>query len=423
MREEYSKLINQDNFSFVDLSNIVNAFSTGDMSEDKMRNWIEKIYYKGMSVKESANYTQAIINSGVKLDFSELPGMVVDKHSTGGVGDKVSLILGPLLAAYGCYVPMIVGRSLGHTGGTLDKLESIPGYKPYLELEDFKKNIKNVGVSIMGQTKDICPADKKIYALRDKMNMIDSYPLICGSIMGKKIAEGIQGLVLDIKTGNGAFMNTLEKASKLGELLKKIGELNGLKVEVAITDMNQPLGQFSGIGCEVSESMESLKGNGPKDLMDIVFYLAMRIISVFKNDIKIKDLESLISSGDAFNKFILMVEAHGGSIREFERMEYQNPKFRYSIRSKTDGYLESFDTKKIGEKLSTIGAGRLGNSDGIDCYSGLRMYKKISDSVIKDEPIIEFYCSSEKKINNLSMEIDSLFKVSKDKCDAPALIY
>ena len=423
MREEYSKLINQDNFSFVDLSNIVNAFSTGDISEDKMRDWIEKIYYKGMSAEESANYTQAIINSGVKLDFSELSGVVVDKHSTGGVGDKVSLILGPLLAAYGCYVPMIVGRSLGHTGGTLDKLESIPGYKSYLELEDFKKNVKNVGLSIMGQTKDICPADKKIYALRDKMNMIDSYPLICGSIMGKKIAEGIQGLVLDIKTGNGAFMNTLEKASKLGELLKKIGELNGLKVEVAITDMNQPLGQFSGVGCEISESMESLKGNGPKDLMDIVFYLAMRIISIFKNDIEIKDLESLISSGDAFNKFILMVEAHGGSIREFERMGYQNPKFRCSIRSEIDGYLESFDTKKIGEKLSIIGAGRLANSDGIDCYSGLRMNKKISDSVIKDEPIIEFYCSSEKKINNLRMEMDSLFKVSKDKCDAPALIY
>jgi pyrimidine-nucleoside phosphorylase len=279
----FPNILEKESYSYEDFSSLVNGYLVDRVSELDMQSWIKYIFKRGMSTKESACYTKSIIDTGTRFDFSSLCAPIVDKHSTGGVGDKVSLVLGPLLAAYGYYVPMIVGTSLGHTGGTLDKLCSIPGYQPYLSIEKFKKNVNKVGISIMGQTQDICPGDKKIYELRDRMNMIDSYPLICGSIMSKKIAEGIDTLVLDIKIGNGAFMHTLDMAKNLGKLLKKIGELNNIKVKIAITDMNQPLGNYSGVACEIIESMEALQGNGPEDLMDVVYYLAEQIILMNEN--------------------------------------------------------------------------------------------------------------------------------------------
>tara|TARA_Y100001934_G_scaffold187355_1_gene221046 strand:- start:2427 stop:3383 length:957 start_codon:yes stop_codon:yes gene_type:complete len=318
---------------------------------------------------------------------------------------------------------MIVGTSLGHTGGTLDKLCSIPGYQPYLPIEKFKKNVESVGVSIMGQTTEICPGDKKIYELRDRMNMIDSYPLICGSIMSKKIAEGIQGLILDIKTGNGAFMHTVEMATKLGTLLKNIGELNGLRMSVAITDMNQPLGKYSGVGCEILESIECLKGRGDDDVMRVVSHLASELIMMFEGSVQIQKLNELIKSGKAYDVFVKMIEAHGGSLKAFENKKYNEPPFRYSVKSNSDGYIQSFQTRRIGEILSQIGAGTLNNSDGIDDYAGLTVYKKISDSVSKGESIMDFYCSSNKKINNLSLVVNDLYQVSQEKYSEPTLIY
>ena len=418
-----SKNIKREVFSYNDLSNIVDSYLSDKISEEEMGRWVKEIYTGGMTTQESADYTKAIISTGTKLDFKSLNKPIVDKHSTGGVGDKVSLILGPLLAAFGYHVPMIVGRSLGHTGGTLDKLCSIPGYNPYLNIERFKSNVEDIGISIMGQTDDICPGDKKIYALRDRINMIDSYPLICGSIMSKKIAEGIQGLVLDIKTGNGAFMYKQSMAKELGGLLKEIGELNNLSVRVAITDMSQPLGDYSGIACEVLESIEALKGNGPSDLMEVVFYLAEQAIGIFDDSVDRKKLNMLISSGLAYEKFEKMVQAHGGSLKKFNEREYHSPKFRYVIKSDFEGYIESFETRKIGELLSMIGGGRLNNPDGIDNYSGLKVYKKISDNILKGEPVLEFYCSSQKKINNLVEYCGNLFSVSKEGCQKPSLIY
>ena len=410
-------------FSYKELHEIVSGYSNNNISDDEMSDWIGIIFERGMSENESANYTKAVINSGARLDFSSLDSPVVDKHSTGGVGDKVSIVLGPLLAAYGYHVPMIVGRSLGHTGGTLDKLCSIPGYKPHLDIDSFKNNVKNIGISIMGQTEDICPADKKIYALRDRINRIASNPLICGSIMSKKIAEGIKGLVLDIKTGNGAFMYKHEMALELGNLLSSIGERNGLKVKVAITDMNQPLGESSGIACEIIEGMEALKGNGPQDLMNIVYYLAEELISMFEDNVDKNKLHQIIESGGAYQKFVDMVEAHGGSILKFNQMNYSNPKYKTIMRSNLDGYVKSFKTKRIGEILSSLGLGTHKNTDEIDNFSGLRVYKKISEKVSKGEPILEFYCSSMEKINNLEVLTDKLFNISIDRCKAPQLIY
>ena len=417
------KNITKKIFSYDDLSNMVNGYLNNKISEDAMASWIEGIYTDGMTIQESANYTKAIIETGTRLDFKSLNKPIVDKHSTGGVGDKVSLILGPLLAAFGYHVPMIVGRSLGHTGGTLDKLCSIPGYDPYLDIGKFKSNVENIGISIMGQTDEICPGDKKIYALRDRIDMIDSYPLICGSIMSKKIAEGIEGLVLDIKTGNGAFMYKESMARELGKLLKEIGELNNLSVRVAITDMSQPLGDYSGVACEIIESIDALKGNGPSDLMEVVFYLAEQAIGIFDDSADRSKLNMLISSGLAYEKFERMVEAHGGSLKRFYEKKYHSPKFRHVIKSDFEGYIESFETRRIGELLSMIGGGRLNNPDGIDNYSGLRVYKKISDNILMGEPVLEFYCSSQKKINNLVEHCDSLFRVSKERCQKPCLIY
>ncbi len=409
--------------SYEQFERLISGYLDGVVPDSKMAEWIELIFQRGMSNSESADYTKAIINSGIKMDFSHLDAPVVDKHSTGGVGDKVSIILGPLLAAYGYHVPMIVGRSLGHTGGTLDKLCSIPGYRPYLDIDTFKKNVETVGVSIMGQTEDICPADRKIYALRDKINRIASYPLICGSIMSKKIAEGIQGLVLDIKTGNGAFMHSQKMAKELGDLLCDIGTRNGLKMKVAVTDMNQPLGRYSGVGCEVQESIECLRGRGDKDLMKIVFHLAIEIIGTVEDEVDWHRLRSLIDDGQAHGAFVRMVEAHGGSLKDFEDKRYTSPRHTFTLKSDFDGYIKSFETKKIGELLSEIGAGSLNNPDGIDGYAGIVVHKKISDRVSKGEGVMDFCCSSEKKINNLIEGNYNLFEVSESECDAPCLIY
>ena len=419
----FPQILSKPNYSYSDFNMLISGYVSGDIKESDMQDWIKHIFKRGMSVEESAFYTKSIIKSGQKIDFSELNAPVVDKHSTGGVGDKVSLILGPLLAAYGYHVPMIVGTSLGHTGGTLDKLCSIPGYRPYLKIDEFKNIVKEIGISIMGQTKQVCPADRKIYELRDRMNMIDSYPLICGSIMSKKIAEGIDSLVLDIKTGNGAFMHTIDMATKLGNLLKKIGELNGVKVHVAITDMNQPLGNYSGIACEVQESIDALNGNGDSDLMDVVYHLAESIILLNdeKSD-KVK-LKELINSGKAFNKFKKMVEAHGGSLDKFHKKNYQSVESRYVLRADNDGFLKSYSTKTIGELLSSIGSGTLGNKDGIDNWSGLRVYKKIADEVKQGDPILEFYCSSQEKINNLTTKANKIFEISNRATKKQKLIY
>ena len=423
MSNNKNNIFNKDNYSYNDFSDIVSGYLSNSISESDMESWIKLIFDRGMSIKESANYTKSIIDTGVQIRFPNLDAPIVDKHSTGGVGDKISLVLGPLLAAYGYYVPMIVGTSLGHTGGTLDKLCSIPGYQPYLPIEKFKKNVESIGLSIMGQTDEICPGDKKIYELRDRINMIDSYPLICGSIMSKKIAEGIQGLVLDIKTGNGAFMNTVEMATNLGTLLKNIGELNGLKMSVAITDMSQPLGRCSGVGCEVVESIDCLKGRGDEDTMRVIFHLASELIMMFEGSVQDKKLHHIIDSGKAYDVFVKMVEGHGGSIKAFEEKKYNKPKYTYQIKSNSDGYIQSFSTQKIGELLSQIGAGTLNNSNGIDDYAGLNIYRKISDKVSKGEGVMDFYCSSERKINNLQSIADNLFQVSSEKCSEPELIY
>ncbi len=271
---------NGNSLSQSEIEFIVNGYTAGTISDDEMTMWLKAVFDHGMNQEETLKYTQSMLNSGVTLDFSNLPGFVIDKHSTGGVGDKVSIVLAPLLAACGCYIPMLAGRGLGHTQGTIDKLETIPGYRPSLSLLEFQQMVQDVGISIMAQTEEICPADLKIYALRDVTGTVASLPLICGSIMSKKIAEGIQGLVLDIKVGNGTFMKSLSQAKELGALLKGVGELYGMNVSTSFTDMNQPLGNTAGLWCEIVESIECLKGNGPDDVMSVVYHLGEKALKI-----------------------------------------------------------------------------------------------------------------------------------------------
>ena len=261
-----------------ELEFVIMSYLDNTIPDSIMTDFLKSVHQNGMIKSEIISLTRIMIDSGEIIDFSNLGCFVADKHSTGGVGDKVSIILGPILASLGIAVPMLAGRSLGHTGGTIDKLETIPGFDTDLTISDFKDNVERSGICIMSQTNTICPADKKIYALRDITGTIDSIPLICGSIMSKKISEGINGLVLDIKIGNGAFMRSLSQGVKLGSMLKFVGEKFNVSTKVVYSNMDQPLGKTAGMWCEIDESIQALKGNGANDLMEVVFELGSSLI-------------------------------------------------------------------------------------------------------------------------------------------------
>ena len=402
---------------------IVNGYTSGVISDDEMTAWLNAVFQNGMSHEETLDYTRAMVNSGVTLDFSHLPGYVLDKHSTGGVGDKVSLVLGPLLASCRCYVPMLAGRGLGHTGGTIDKLESIPGYKTALSLTEFQKVVETVGVSIMEQTKEICPADRKIYALRDVTNTVASNSLICGSIMSKKIAEGVQGLVLDIKVGNGAFMKSLEQAKNLGILLKEVGELYGLKVSTCFTDMNQPLGQTAGLWCEVLESVECLQGNGPDDLMAVVYHLGKSALEIAGIENPEEKLKSNIENGKALEKFNEMVDAHGGTFESIADSSIHAPKYKKIIIAKDDGFITHLNTLEFGKAVVQLGGGRLAIGDKLDYSTGIQIYKKIGQTVSKGETLAEVFCSNIGKLEIGYSMVCNAYRIEKNISTSLQLIY
>ena len=402
---------------------IVNGYTLGVLSDDEMTAWLNAVFQNGMSHEETLEYTRAMVNSGVTLDFSHLPGYVLDKHSTGGVGDKVSLVLGPLLASCRCYVPMLAGRGLGHTGGTIDKLESIPGYKTALSLTEFQKVVETVGVSIMEQTKEICPADRKIYALRDVTNTVASNSLICGSIMSKKIAEGVQGLVLDIKVGNGAFMKSLEQAKNLGILLKEVGELYGLKVSTCFTDMNQPLGKTAGLWCEVLESVECLQGNGPDDLMAVVYHLGKSALEIAGIENPEEKLKSNIENGKALEKFNEMVDAHGGAFESIADSSIHAPKYKKIIIAKDDGFITHLNTLEFGKAVVQLGGGRLAIGDKLDYSTGIQFYKKIGQTVSKGETLAEVFCSNIGKLEIGYSMVCNAYRIEKNISTSLQLIY
>lgn len=401
---------------------LVESYNAGRLPDYQMAAWLMAVYFEGMSTDERRELVRAMIDSGRRLDFSHLDGYVADKHSTGGVGDKVSLILGPLVAACGVYVPMLAGRGLGHTGGTIDKLETIPGFRTDLDLETFQRLVAEVGLCIMGQTEDICPADKKMYALRDVTATVSSLPLICGSIMSKKIAEGIQGLVLDVKWGSGAFMPSIVKARELAGALKETGEDFGVNTVTRITDMNQPLGTAAGMWCEVQESIEVLEGAGPEDLVTLSMLLSADILQLAGIADPLPILEEALHTGRAREKFDQMVAAQGGDPRALTDPDTHCPKVTIPIEAPRDGYLQAVDNYTCGMSLTTAGAGRLRQQDGLDPTAGLVLEAKIGDQVQAGDEIGRFFGADRSKVEAAARELAAALSWGDERVERPALV-
>jgi pyrimidine-nucleoside phosphorylase len=385
--------------SHEEISALVSEYTKGSIPDYQISSLLMAIVLKKLSRAELAALTEAMLHSGQVLDFSDLPAKKVDKHSTGGVGDKTSLILAPIVASEGLYVPMISGRGLGHTGGTLDKLESIPGFNVSLSLPEFRRVLTESHCGLIGQTAEIAPADKKLYALRDVTGTVESPFLICASIMSKKLAEGIDALVLDVKTGSGAFMKKREDAVYLAELMVETGLRMDKKMVALITDMDQPLGRMAGNGLEVVECIEVLKGGGPEDLRELslqlsawMFYLGERVKSVAEG---YKLAEQAVTSGRATEKFREIIRLQGGDekvIDDPRRLPQAKNKVEFT--SPQTGFVTSMNCERIGTACVVLGGGREKKEDAIDPAVGVVLHKKVGDEVQAGEPLCTVHYNS-----------------------------
>jgi len=407
---------------------LISAYTRGDIPDYQMAAWLMAVWIRGLSAMESAALTEAMLHSGEVVDHSYLPMKKVDKHSTGGVGDKTSLILAPIVAAGGLAVPMISGRGLGHTGGTLDKLEAIPGFNTFLTLAEFRRVLTECGMGLIGQTSEIAPADKKIYALRDATSTVENIGLICASIMSKKLAEGIDALVLDVKTGSGAFMSNEEDAVRLAEVMVDTAQRMGKKAVALITDMNQPLGRMAGHSNEVIESIEVLRGGGPADLRDLsvelsgwMFYLGERSKSVDEGRVLAKEM---ISSGKALEKFRDCIRLQGGDARVVDDTSLlPGAKFVEEITSSKSGYVEATRCRDFGTALAMLEGGRGKKEDKIDHGVGLEFHKRIGDRVETGEKLVTIRYNSEAKLGDARNLIASGFQIGAKQPPAPPLIH
>ena len=402
---------------------IVGGYTRSEFPDYQMSAWLMAVLLRGMSGAEIATLTEAMLHSGVTLDWSQLPGKKVDKHSTGGVGDKTSLILAPIVAAGGLFVPMISGRGLGHTGGTLDKLESIPGFNVNLPPERMREVLSQCGMVLVGQTEQIVPADKKMYALRDVTGTVESPALICASIMSKKIAEGIDALVLDVKTGSGAFMKKEEDAVHLAALMVETGKRMGKRVAALITDMNQPLGLYIGNALEVTECIEVLRGGGPADLRDLSLDLSAWMFYLGEKTKSVEDgrrlAENMIASGAAFEKFCELVSLQGGdadALRSPKRLP--QAKNQVGVRSHHAGHVQAIDCEKIGIASLVLGGGREKKEDAIDPAVGIVLHKKLGHRVGKDEPICTFHYNSDARLKEAESLIHASYRIGQEPAPA-----
>ena len=403
---------------------LISGYTRGDIPDYQMSAWLMAVLLRGMSAVEIATLTEAMLRSGVTLDWSDLPGKKVDKHSTGGVGDKTSLILAPIVAAGGLLVPMISGRGLGHTGGTLDKLEAIPGFNVNLAPDNMRDVLRRCGMVLVGQTERIVPADKKMYALRDVTGTVESPALICASIMSKKIAEGIDALVLDVKTGSGAFMKKEADAVHLAKLMVETGVRIGKRMVALITDMDQPLGLYVGNALEVVECVRVLKGGGPADLRDLsielsawMFYLGEKTTSVDEGR---KLALQMIANGSAFDKFCEVTRLQGGdadALRDISKLPQARD--RREVRSSSSGYVQAVNCEQVGIASLVLGGGREKKEDAIDPAVGIVLHKKIGDAVAMDEPICTLHYNSDARLNEAESLIISGYDIGSKRAAAP----
>jgi pyrimidine-nucleoside phosphorylase len=383
-----------------EIGGLVNAYTRGDIPDYQVSAWLMAVVLKGMTRAETAALTDAMLHSGEVLDLSSLPARKVDKHSTGGVGDKTSLVLAPLAAAAGIAVPMISGRGLGHTGGTLDKLEAIPGFNVNLSVAEFRRVLEKCGCAMIGQTAEIAPADRKLYSLRDVTGTVESPYLICASVMSKKLAEGIDALVLDVKTGSGAFMKSEKDAGFLAELMVETGERMGKKVVALITDMDQPLGNTIGNALEVVEVVEVLRSRGPDDLRELCLELAgwmLHLGEVAKTVEEGKQQSAkLIFSGKALEKFREMVELQGGDAQVIDDPK-KLPQAQHTLQvsSADSGYIASMQCEQIGTACVILGGGRERKEDSVDPAVGIVLHKKVGDRVSAGEPLATIHYNAE----------------------------
>ncbi len=401
---------------------LVNAYTRGEIPDYQVSAWLMAVVLRGMTRSETAGLTDAMLRSGEVLDLSALAGKKVDKHSTGGVGDKTSLVLAPLAAAAGVTVPMISGRGLGHTGGTLDKLEAIPGFHVNLAVGEFRRVLETCGCCMIGQTAEIAPADRKLYALRDVTGTVESPYLICASIMSKKLAEGIDALVLDVKTGSGAFMKSEKDAAFLAELMVETGERMGKQVVALITDMDQPLGCMIGNALEVVEVVEILRGEGPEDLHQLCLELGGWMLHLGGAADSVEEgrrqSEKLIASGKAFDKFCQMVELQGGDRRVIEDTT-RLPQARHTttVMSPRSGFLAAWQCEQVGTACVILGGGRERKEDAVDPAVGIVLHKKVGDSVSEGETLATIHYNSEAHAASALQLLEKSFHI--DAAPAP----
>lgn len=404
-----------------ELKFLVEGYTLGTTTDYQMSAFLMAVCFRGMSHEEKMAFTNFMLNSGRILTWPH-GFKAVDKHSTGGVGDKTSLVLAPLVASFDIPVPMIAGRGLGHTGGTLDKLESLKGFNVGLSLAEFQKQIQTVGCSIIGQTAEICPADKKLYALRDVTGTVESIPLICGSIMSKKLAEGLAGLILDVKFGSGAFMKSYAQARDLALQLAQIGQEAGLKVHALLTSMNQPLGPFSGNSLEVEECRRILKGEKIRGTYDLTVELAAHMIFVggkAANPVEARDLaKAHLANGKAWNYFVKMCDAQGA---DAEQVFEKAPVIK-TLLAEDEGYLERVDVERIGWVLVDLGAGRRVLTDKIDHRSGVETHVVIGDSISRGQPIVTVHANSEASATTALAKLKKSFVITSKKTHPDTLI-
>jgi pyrimidine-nucleoside phosphorylase len=406
---------------------LISGYTRGEIPDYQMSAWLMATWIRGLNGAEIAGLTEAMLHSGEVITFPELPGEKVDKHSTGGVGDKTSLILAPIVAAGGLNVPMISGRGLGHTGGTLDKLEAIPGFNTALSLQEFRDVLGKCGMALIGQTAEIAPADKKIYALRDVTSTVENIGLICASIMSKKMAEGIDALVLDVKTGSGAFMQKEEDSVRLAELMVETARRMGKKAVALITDMDQPLGRFAGHANEVIESIEVLRGRGAADLRELsielsawLFHLGERTKSVDEGRAL---AQKLIASGEALGKFKQGIALQGGDARVVDNYALlPAAKNRKEIKSRSNGYLFATNCMQFGIALAMLGGGREKKEDTIDFGVGLEFHKRIGDPVATNETLVTIHYNSDAKLAAATALMENGFVFSDQPAPAKKLV-
>lgn len=407
---------------------LVDGYTNGSIPDYQMSAWAMAVLFRGMTPRETGDLTMAMAESGEQLDLTSIPGVKVDKHSTGGVGDKTTLVVAPLVAAAGIPVAKMSGRGLGHSGGTIDKLESFAGFQVERTREQFLQQVRDIGVAVIGQSGNLTPADKKLYALRDVTATVEAVPLIASSIMSKKIAAGADAILLDVKVGKGAFMKTLEEAETLARAMVDIGSQVGRRTVAVISDMNQPLGFAVGNALEVKEAIETLAGNGPKDLTELALAIGARMLMLGGLASSVDEgrgrLEEIIASGKAVEKLAQMVQAQGGDKRDvYEPDRLPKAELTAQVTAKQDGYLAGIDAETVGHASVVLGAGRLTKEMPIDLAVGIVLHKKRGDQVRAGEPLATLHANDERLLQNALQEMDEAFAYSSEQPPEQPLIY